>query len=192
MTLHITPEIGISAEIPSDSTYLDLRARAQAACNTSELLAEHGLDITLTELDKDIAAVLVESFARDTETASKSVTNSRTATLTPACLIQTHQILSDFGSRVAHHSEQIRHMVTNKLINESENPDARIRLRALELLGKISDVGLFSDKKEITVTHRSPIEIRAKLREKLDKLQIEAMVEEAEYEEVSELEDDAA
>ena len=150
-------------------------------------MAEHGLDITLTELDKDIAAVLVESFARDTETASKSVTNSRTATLTPACLIQTHQILSDFGSRVAHHSEQIRHMVTNKLINESENPDARIRLRALELLGKISDVGLFSDKKEITVTHRS-----AKLREKLDKLQIEAMVEEAEYEEVSELEDDAA
>ena len=45
MTLHITPEIGISAEIPSNSNYLDLRERAEAACNTATMLAEHGLDI---------------------------------------------------------------------------------------------------------------------------------------------------
>jgi hypothetical protein len=37
-------------------------------------------------------------------------------------------------------------------------------------LGKISDVGLFTDRSEVTVTHQSTDELRAKLREKLVKL----------------------
>jgi hypothetical protein len=64
----------------------------------------------------------------------------------------------------------IRHTVTNKLILETENPDAKIRIRALELLGKISDVGLFSEKSEVTITHQSTDDLKAKLRKKLEKL----------------------
>ena len=62
------------------------------------------------------------------------------------------------------------HTVTNKLILETENPDAKIRIRALELLGKISDVGLFSEKSEVTITHQSTDDLKAKLRKKLEKL----------------------
>ena len=65
---------------------------------------------------------------------------------------------------------QIRHLVTNKLLLESENPDPRVRIRALELLGKISDVGLFAEKSEVTVTHQSTDNLREKLRSKLAKL----------------------
>ena len=64
----------------------------------------------------------------------------------------------------------IRHLVTNKLVLETENPDAKIRLRALELLGKVSDVGLFAEKSEITVTHQSSDDLRARLRGKLEKI----------------------
>ena len=53
---------------------------------------------------------------------------------------------------------------------ESENDDPRIRIRALELLGKISDVGLFAEKTEVTVTHQSTKDLRNKLRGKLEKL----------------------
>ena len=45
-----------------------------------------------------------------------------------------------------------------------------MRIRALELLGKISDVGLFSEKTEITVMHQSTDDLRDKLRAKLAKL----------------------
>jgi len=45
-----------------------------------------------------------------------------------------------------------------------------VRIRALELLGKISDVGLFTDRTEVVVTHQSTDELRNKLREKLLKL----------------------
>ena len=65
---------------------------------------------------------------------------------------------------------QIRHLVTNKLIEETENPDPRVRIRALELLGKISDVGLFSEKTEITITHQTTDDIKERLRAKLTKL----------------------
>ena len=65
---------------------------------------------------------------------------------------------------------QIRHLVTNKLLIESENADPRIRIRALELLGKISDVGLFAEKSEVTITHQSTDDLREKLRSKLEKL----------------------
>ena len=61
-------------------------------------------------------------------------------------------------------------MVTNRLLEESQNPDPRIRIRALELLGKHSDVGLFSDRSEVTITHQSTDELKARLRAKLQRL----------------------
>jgi hypothetical protein len=65
---------------------------------------------------------------------------------------------------------QIRHLVTNKLIEETENPDPRVRIRALELLGKFADVGLFADRTEVTVTHQTTDDIKDRLRQKLSKL----------------------
>ena len=52
-------------------------------------------------------------------------------------------------------------------------------MRALELLGKISDVGLFAEKSEVTVTHQSTEDLRNKLRGKLEKLV--QPVEDADY-----------
>ena len=57
-----------------------------------------------------------------------------------------------------------------RLIEESQNPDPRIRIRALELLGKVSDVGLFTDRTEVTITHQTTDELRNKLRAKLQRL----------------------
>jgi hypothetical protein len=53
---------------------------------------------------------------------------------------------------------------------ESDNNDARIRMKALELLGKISDVGLFSERTEVTVTNKSTSELEEVLKSKLKKL----------------------
>ena len=52
-------------------------------------------------------------------------------------------------------------------------------MRALELLGKISDVGLFSEKSEVTITHQSTDDLRDKLRGKLEKLVAGEVIEDA-------------
>ena len=168
MTVMLDPEIGVP--LPPNIPYIDLRERAAAACATAILLSEHGLDIEPNREDKDVAASLTLQYAQDPENTSKQVTSKKAAKLTPASLILTDSILQEFGQSVAESATQIRHLVTNKLLLESENPDPRVRIRALELLGKISDVSLFAEKSEVTITHQSTDDLRAKLRQKLEKL----------------------
>ena len=84
--------------------------------------------------------------------------------------MQTHEILQEFGQLIATRAAEIRNTVVNKLILETENPDARIRIQALVNLGKMTDIGLFTDRKEITITHQNADELREKLREKLNVL----------------------
>ena len=168
MTLVLEPEIGVP--FSPDMSYMDLRVRAEAACATISELCEHGLEVDPSQEDRDVAAALVTSYAEDAEKTSKKVTNRRAAALTPASLVLTGNIIKEFGQAVVESSLHIRHMVTNKLILETENPDPRVRIRALELLGKISDVGLFAEKAEVTVTHQTTDDLREKLRMKLMKL----------------------
>jgi len=168
MTLIIEPELGVS--FPSDTPHIDLKKRAEYAGNTVKKLAEHGLDTTPTKEDRDTAAKLVLAYAKAPEKTSKAVTAKKAAALTPASLLMTNSILQEFGQSVAESAVQIRYLVTNKLVLETDNPDPRVRIRALELLGKISDVGLFAEKSEVTIMHQSTDALRNKLRSKLAKL----------------------
>ena len=111
MTIVIEPEIGVP--FTPDVPYIDLRARAEAACATIQELKEHGLEVEPTKEDQDIAAALATSYATDPEKTSKKVTNKRAA-LTPASLVLTGGILTEFGQAVVESSLQIRHLVTNK------------------------------------------------------------------------------
>lgn len=159
-----------------------------AAANTARLLEAAGLDITFGDEDLDDAAATARQAARgpsalQTRSAINSITNK-----TPASLLLTEKILNDYGHKIVQEAAQVRHMVVNKLIQETENPDARIRVKALELLGKVSDVGLFSEKQEITITHQTSADLRDRLRRKLEKMidvTPQEGVEDVNFEEIS-------
>jgi hypothetical protein len=51
---------------------------------------------------------------------------------------------------------------------ESVDPDPRQRMKALENLGKVAGVGLFSDRIDINVTHRTVQDIERDLVKTLD------------------------
>lgn len=168
MTIELMPELGV--EITPDISYIDLRERAEAACRSALLLEKHGLDIEPTPGDKETAAALTAAYAEDPERTSKLTNHVRAAALTPASLINIRDYLDEYGRAVVTHAVEMRHLVTNRLLEESRNPDPRIRIRALELLGKHSDVGLFSEKQEVTITHQTTDELKEKLRAKLQRL----------------------
>jgi hypothetical protein len=168
MTIELTPELGV--ELTPDVDVLDLRERAQALCNSIALLEQHGLDTEGGTEDAHAAAALTRAYAEDPEKTSKLVNVERASSLTPATLKHLRTYLDEYGHAVVTHAIEVRHLVTNRLLEESQNPDPRIRIRALELLGKHSDVGLFSERSEITVTHQTTDELKAKLRAKLQKL----------------------
>ena len=169
MELELMPELGI--EITPDMAYVDLRERAEAACRSIELLQDHGLEVPAeTSEDKEVAAALTSAYAVNPQATSQKANNANTSAMTPASLQNVRAYLDEYGRAVVNHAIELRHTVTNRLIEESQNPDPRIRIRALELMGKISDVGLFTDRTEVTITHQTTDELRLKLRAKLQRL----------------------
>ena len=168
MTITAEPEMGV--ELKPSLPEMDLKARAKASKNTAEELSKHGLDLNPDAEDKDVAAKLALAYAENPDSTSKKATTHKMATLTPASLVLTDNILKEFGQSVVKSAVHVRHLVTNKLLLETENPDPKVRIRALELLGKISDVGLFAEKSEVTITHQSTDDLRKKLKQKLENL----------------------
>lgn len=167
--LELQPELGVP--IPPDLPYIDLRERADAACRAMELLEEHGFEVPEATLeDREVAAKVTTAYAADPIGTSQKANNANASSLTPASLQNIRSYLDEFGHAVVTHAVEVRHLVTNRLLEESVNPDPRIRIRALELLGKVSDVGLFTDKQEITITHQTTDELKERLRGKLQKL----------------------
>jgi hypothetical protein len=79
-------------------------------------------------------------------------------------------ILSEYDQVVVNSAVQIRTYVTNKLIEETTHPDPKIRIRALELLGKVGDVGLFIERSEVTIKHKTTLELEASIKDRIAKL----------------------
>lgn len=88
----------------------------------------------------------------------------------PQVVVYLQSLLDEYDKTVVKSAAQLRTYVTNKLIAETANADPRIRLKSLELLGKVSDVGLFTDKTEITMRHRPTEELEQLLRERLTRV----------------------
>jgi hypothetical protein len=137
-------------------TFEDLQARVTAAFNS---LAEIADSIEVT--DDDIAT------AHAVFTGTQPATN--TLLSSPGTVVHIKALLDEYDKVVVQSANQLRTYVTNKLIVDSANPDPRVRLKCYELLGKISDVGLFTDKTEVTMRHRPTEELEQLLRERLMK-----------------------
>lgn len=168
MTINVSPDYGVP--VPTDLNDPTFLERVAAMANTVDTLEDNGLFVTATDEDKAIAAKIAAAYAADPKTTEEQVTTPRALSLTPAVLQHVRTYLDEYGRSVVDNAVQIRHLVTNRLLEESQNPDPRIRLKALELLGKHSDVGLFTDRSEVRITDQTTDALKDKLREKLQKL----------------------
>jgi hypothetical protein len=163
MPVVATPELGIP--FPFDTTpeeLQDFRAKAEALLNTVEALEESGLQVDITQDDREQShgMLLEESFP-----AAKK--------LTPASVKHLNAILSEYDHEILNVHYRLRHYVTNKLVLESVDGDPKVRLKALELLGKVSGVGLFSERIDVNVTHRTVKDIETELRKTLELYDVE-------------------
>lgn len=93
-------------------------------------------------------------------------------------------MLSDYDHQVVSEAVQLRRFITNKLIEDTGLTDPRHRLKALELLGKISDVGLFSEKTEVVIKNDDPEELQNQIKSKLFKILGHGYTVDADYEEI--------
>ena len=158
MPIIATPEIGIP--LPFDTTpeeIEDFREKAHALFETVQELIKQGATVQITEEDK---AKSHEIMATQKLPPAKE--------LTPGTIINLESILSEWDQEVLDVHRRLRNYVTNKLLSESIHDDPRQRMKALENLGRIGGVGLFSDKIEVNVTHRTVDDIERELAKTLE------------------------
>ena len=66
-------------------------------------------------------------------------------------------------------AENLRSLAVSKIVKEIEHPDARIRLKALEMLGKVTEVALFTDRVQVKHEEISDEELDKQIKEKLER-----------------------
>jgi hypothetical protein len=138
----------------------DELARAKIAGNTALMLEELGASFDMTPEDNAKAAEMFNSMGRNTE-----VTEREKQLKNPGFAVSLYRYINDYERQIVQDKVQVRTIVTNRLLEISENKDPKVALKALELLGKASD--LFTERSEITITHQTSDELKAALREKI-------------------------
>ena len=88
---------------------------------------------------------------------------------TPAAVRHITGMLTAYDWEFVQMAKELRGYTVAKLFEETQSPNANIRLKALGLLGKVTEVGLFTDKIEVKKTDLTDEEIDKKLKDKLAK-----------------------
>ena len=177
MPIVIEPESGIP--FPFDTTPEEItqfRDRAKAAVETIKEIVALGGEVEITEDDR------VKARGAAASNAPLKISEKNAGSL-----VHLEAILSEYDRDLLNASSRLRSYVTNKLLLETIDEDAKIRLKALELLGKVGSVGLFTERVEVDVKHRSVEQVDAELSNILEKYlgDVETVTEsEAELDEV--------
>ena len=136
--------------------------------STSDWLTSLGAP-TADTADASAASALAQN-AFQAVTAPATDAKQRTALLalkTPAAVQHLTGMLTAYDWEFVHQAKELRGYAVSKILEEVEHPDARIRLRALELLGRVTEVALFTDRVEVKKTEMKDTELDDKIKEKL-------------------------
>lgn len=141
--------------------------RVKIAANTAMVLAELGMD---DEISEEEDAKAKEMFARmqPVEEKNKKATPEEKELSNPSVALAINTYLRDYERQIVEDKVQVRTVVVNRLLEISKNDDDKVALKALELLGKASD--LFTERSEITITHKTSDELKAAIRERINQL----------------------
>jgi len=151
-----TPPYDTSPDKPDN--WLDELA---VAANTAELQVALGASLELDEEDTETQKALIESAIKEKKTSA--LTNINTAFAASA-------FLKTYGQQLALDVATVRSAITHKLMEIANCGDPRYELKALELLGKHSDVGLFTERSELTVNYKNPAELEKAIKERISNL----------------------
>jgi hypothetical protein len=127
---------------------------------------------------EDDEAVLGEAQQSAAREAFSSVTTGapdpKTALLNlkvPEAVRRTVTMLTAYDWEFVHQAKEIRGKAVAQLVEEMEHPDARIRLKAIELIGKVNGIDMFTERVTVKKEALADDELDKRIKEKLAQLQ---------------------
>lgn len=153
-----------------DLAALNSRELLDASANAAKLLQDlQGGKPVLTQEQLEQARRTFTAMVspKATEDVRKSAILALKA---PQAVRHLSDMLSAYDWEFVSQAREIRGYITAKILEETTHPDARIRLKALQMLGNITEVGAFTERVEITKRDANEEELNARLRAKLQSL----------------------
>jgi hypothetical protein len=140
------------------STFIE---ELEIAGKTAELQVDLGAPLELEPNEAAKQETLLKEAIKKHK--SSNLTNVNTAFAAAA-------FLKTYGQQLALDVASARAAVTNKLMELANCGDPKFELKALELLGKHSDIGLFTERSEITINYKNPEDLENAIKERVKRL----------------------
>ena len=140
-----------------------LSAQAQTATFLQEMATPaHILEEDEKQAARDAFAYAVNPNVPDNE-ANRRLLKLRT----PEAVKHLAGMLTQYDWDYVEQAKEIRGYVVAKLMEETKHPDAKIRLKSLELVGKLTEIGSFQERITITKVDATTDELQDRIRSKL-------------------------
>jgi hypothetical protein len=168
--LDFQPEVTSSTEAPPPVEKTTPMQALDGKINTSDWLKSMGApdkEAVVSELEKNQARETFTALTTNAPTADAHAMVSKLET--PAAVRHLTGMLTAYDWEFVQQAKELRGYAVAKILEECEHPTASIRLKALALLGKVTEVGLFTEKIEVKKTDMTEDEVDKKLKEKLAK-----------------------
>jgi hypothetical protein len=164
------PDIDSDVPLPASATeampQLSDREELEMRARTIKLISDlTGKPIEVDEKDRGKALEAAQKMLSNQSIAPQLATYSNPTVAYLAGLVAQHDTL------VVKELADLKKYVVNKLIAETDHPEAKIRLTALRALGEIDGVDAFKKRSEVTMKQQSVEEIEKELLATLEKLE---------------------
>jgi len=137
---------------------------------TEQWLAELGVDDDEVVANQQQTQAARKAFNTVTTNADTTEQKASLAELkTPAAVRHLTGMLAAYDWQFIDMAQQLRGYTVAKLLEETKSPNANIRLKALGLLGKVTEVGLFTEQIEVKKVEMTDAEIEQRIKDKLAK-----------------------
>ena len=169
MTINVEPNLDKPVpDVARPQTVDDIDDEIRVKANTAMMLAELDEDCSpdMTAEDNEQARKLFQDMGK--KKSPEEAASIRKELNKTGVALRLGYYISDYEKQVIEDKVQVRNIVTNRLLEISENEDPKYALKALELLGKASD--LFTERAELTITHKTSDELKDALRSRIEKL----------------------
>lgn len=167
--LEYEPPVGYS-----DSVVPLLTATPSAVLDAQISTADFLESLGAPTVDKAQAAAAASAAqAAFTAVATNASPREQKAALialkTPPAVRHLTGMLTAYDWEFVEQAKELRGYAVSQILEETKHPDAKIRLRALEMLGKVTEVALFTDRVEVKKVTMAAEDLDAKINEKLSR-----------------------
>ena len=153
----------LSFEKADPSTTIDAKVK------TAQWLKDLELDDEEIETKADAEAAR-KSFASIVTGQSVATTQQALANVkAPAAVQHLVGMLTAYDWAFIEQARELRGYAVAQILEEVKHPDARIRLKALQMLGTVTEVALFTERVEVKKETMSDVELETRIKEKLNR-----------------------